>query len=336
MRNVVRYEMLRRIDSRTHWIVVIVATLAMIATAESAAASTRRATLAFGVHLPGAPEEGTTSLSQLELALGRRISIVNWYEQWGSDESAANLAWLDAVGASGRVPLLTWEPWAPPAGNVPTAGVTSDQPAFSLSAIADGRYDTYVSSFARTLAAWGRPVYLRPMHEMNGTWYPWGGTVNGNSPEEFRKAWRHLHDLFVQAGATNVRWVFCVNADDVPASNRFERYYPGTPYVDVLAVDGYNWGGEFPQYGGWRTFDAIFHPAYARLAALGPQPIWITEVASATEGGSKAAWIRGMFDVASTARYSRLRALVWFDVDKERDWRATSSAATAAAFAPAG
>jgi hypothetical protein len=44
-------------------------------------------------------------------------------------------------------------------------------------------------------------------------------------------------------------------------------------------------------------------------------------------GWSKASWVRNMFDVASTHRHSRLRALVWFDVDNERDWRATSSAA---------
>ncbi len=307
--------------------------LALMVSAGAAGAAGNRTAVEFGVHLPGAPEQGTSSIAQLERTLGRRIAVVNWYQQWGGPDSGANVSWLDAVASGGRVPLVTWEPWVPPAGNVPTPGVTTDQPDFSLRQIADGRYDSYVTAFAKALAQWGKRVYLRPMHEMNGTWYPWSGTVNGNSPEEFRLAWRHLHDLFAAAGATNVRWVFCANADDVPAGNRFEAYYPGSRYVDVLALDGYNWGSEYPQYGGWRSFDEIFHPAYARLTRLGPQPVWITEVASATQGGSKAAWIRDMFSVASTARYARLRALVWFDVDKERDWRATSSADTVAAFA---
>jgi hypothetical protein len=331
----------RRTQSRAYRAAVVVGMLSLMftvgtATAGTVLASDRQAILAFGVHLPGAPEQGTTSLAQLELTLRRRIAIVNWYEQWGGSENTANVSWLDAVSAGGRIPLLTWEPWAPPAGNVPTPGVTAEQPEFRLGAIAGGKYDAYISSFASVLAAWGRPVYLRPMHEMNGTWYPWGGTVNGNSPRDFRRAWRHLHDIFVRVGATNVRWVFCVNTDDVPASNRFERYYPGGRYVDVLALDGYNWGKGFPQYGGWRTFDDIFHASYTRLATLGSQPIWITEVASADEGGSKASWVRDMFDVASTPRYSRLRALVWFDVDKERDWRATSSGTAAAAFSSTG
>jgi Glycosyl hydrolase family 26 len=329
----VTFPILRRIQTWNYRTVVIGATLSLMIGAGTAAASQTRIAMAFGVHLPGAPEQGTTSLMQLERTLQRRIEIVNWYQQWGGAESAASIPWLNAVAASGRIPLLTWEPWVPPTGSVPIPGQTSDQPAFGLREIAAGKYDAYVKNFAHALAAWGRPVYLRPMHEMNGTWYPWGGTVNGNSPLEFRLAWKHLHDIFVRNGATNVRWVFCVNAEDVPASNGFERYYPGAAYVNVFAIDGYNWGSKVPQYGGWRTFDQIFHGAYIRLSKLGDQPIWITEVASADEGGSKAAWVRDMFGVTSTARYARLRALVWFDVDKERDWRATSSASSAAAFA---
>ena len=292
--------------------------------------------VSFGVHLPGAPEQGAVQITQLESVLRRRISIVQWYQQWENAASSVNVPWLDSASASGRTPLLTWEPWRPPSNATPEPGKTADQPAFRLSRIAAGEYDTYVRSFARALAAWGKPLYLRPMHEMNGTWYPWGGTVNGNTPAAFRRAWRHLHDLFAEEGATNVRWVFCVNADDVPASNHFERYYPGERYVDVLALDGYNWGSSFPQYGGWREFDTIFHRPYLRLARLGSQPIWITEVASASDGGNKATWVRDMFRVTRGARYTRLQALVWFDVDKELDWRATSSTSAAAAFADVG
>jgi beta-mannanase len=289
--------------------------------------------VSFGVHLPGAPERGVARLTQLESVLRRRISIVQWYQQWDSTDNSVNVSWLDSASAAGRVPLLTWEPWSPPSDARPEPGKTAEQPAFQLSRIAGGDYDAYVRAFARALAAWGKPLYLRPMHEMNGTWYPWGGIVNGNSQEMFRRAWRHLHDLFEAEGATNVRWVFCINADDVPASNRFELYYPGARYVDVLAIDGYNWGSSFPEYGGWRSFDTIFHRPYVRLARLGPQPIWITEVASASAGGSKADWIRDMFRVTSSRRYPRLQALVWFDVDKELDWRATSSTSSAEAFA---
>ena len=78
------------------------------------------------------------------------------------------------------------------------------------------------------------------MHEMNGNWYPWAGTVNGNSPKLFRAAWRRMHRIFAKQRARNVRWVFSPIVENVPRTraNRFQRYYPGRRYVDVLALDG--------------------------------------------------------------------------------------------------
>jgi hypothetical protein len=277
----------------------------------------------FGIYTPEEPTNGIAPVDALAQRLARPIDIVMWYQGWGSSWPMLDPSWVNAVLATGRKPLVTWEPWAP--GDV-------TQPAYQLSRIADGAYDDYVRSWATTAAAIPGTIYLRPMHEMNGYWYPWGGTVNGNSAADFIRAWRHLHDIFVQAGATNVRWVWSPNAGDWPATdaNRFEQYYPGDQYVDVLSLDGYNFGTSVPGFG-WSTFDSIFGSAYARLAQLGPQPIWITETASAPEGGDKAAWIRDMF--ASIASYPRLAAVIWFNVNKERDWRVDSSPDSLAAFA---
>jgi beta-mannanase len=285
--------------------------------------------LLFGVHLPDAPAAGLTPVDQLQRRLGRPIGVVLWYQQWQGAEPSPRVDWLRDAVASGRLPLVTWEPWQPPADATPGSN-TAVQPAFTLTRIVDGAYDDYVRSWARALAAYGGPVYLRPMHEMNGDWYPWGGTVNGNSPATFVAAWRHLHDIFTAVGATNVRWVWSPYAVDVPdvASNRFELYYPGRRYVDVLALDGYNWG---KGNGGWRTPAQLFASALARIAELGPQPIWIAETACASTGGSKPQWIRELFALA--AAHPRLDALVWFNVDKERDWRADASRADARAFA---
>jgi hypothetical protein len=279
----------------------------------------------FGAYVPPAPEAGTAPLTELEQALGRPVQIVLWYQHWAGWGPEFEPAWADTASDGGRIPLLTWEPWAPG---------SPQQPQFALARIAAGDFDAYIERFARALASWGKPLYLRPMHEMNGNWYPWGGTVNGNSPADYVRAWRRLHTIFARAGARNVRFVFAPLAQDVPATpeNGFERYYPGARYVDVLALDGYNWGTSVPGFGGWRSFDAVFASAYSRLARLGRQPIWITEVAADATGGDKAAWVQDMF--AATSRYPRLRALVWFHTNKERDWRATSSPEVAAAFRP--
>jgi hypothetical protein len=158
--------------------------------------------------------------------------------------------------------------------------------------------------------------------------------VNGNSPQLFTQAWRRMHDVFTQQGATNVKWVWSPLQEDVPQTNanRFERYYPGRAYVDVFALDGYNFGANFPHFRGWRSFRTIFSDAYRRMLRMGPQPVWVAEVGSAAEGGNKAAWVRDMFRTALKMR--RLQAIVWMDtVSKdEGDWRARLPLGVAPAF----
>lgn len=269
--------------------------------------------------------DNTRAITATQARFGRPVDIVHWYQSWGggSGTTPFSESWVGAVLDSQRTPLLTWEPWD-------ARSVTHDQPAFRLRRIADGAYDAYIADWAQRLWRLDRTVYLRPMHEFNGSWYPWSGAANGNTPRDFRAAWRHMRRVFSRHGATRVKWVWSVNALDVPAGNRMEDYYPGDRLVDVLALDGYNWGTSEPGHGGWRTFSEIAVPAYRRLAKIGPQPIWVTETASDHRGGSKPEWIRDMFRTAR--ELERLRAIVWFDEDKERDWRLDSSRDVARAF----
>jgi hypothetical protein len=299
----------------------------LLASAGSAGAVT------FGVHTPSDPLLGTTTqIDQLQQDTGRAIAVVSWFQSWGGEPwvSQPHRHVFQAVTAGGRLPLVTWEPWRP--GDGPW------QPRFSLQRIVDGEFDEYILRWARGLRDVGAPVYLRPMHEMNGNWYPWSGTVNGNSAALYTQAWARMHAIFDLQGASNVKWVFSPINEDWPmdAGNRFERYYPGDDLVDVLALDGYNWGATKPRFGGWRSFRKTFASAYKRLARLGPQPIWIAEVGSATEGGDKAAWVRDMFRTA--ARMRRLQAIVWMDTvdDHEGDWRVRSPYDVTAAFNPRG
>ncbi len=283
--------------------------------------------LKFGVHAPPAPIENLDALRTLEESIGHEADILSIYQGWGNGGWAAvQPEWLErASGGGARDVLITWEPWV--------AGGAFSQPDYHLTTITNGRHDAYIAAWARDLKAHGEMIHLRPMHEMNGHWYPWAGGIPGNTPTRYIAAWRRMHGIFQREGATNVRWVWSPMAyDEEPDRLRFEQFYPGDRYVDVLALDGYNWGTREPGWGGWRSFDRIFRDAYLRLEQVGPQPIWITEVGSATEGGNKARWVRQMFRQASPRRYSRLQAVVWFNIDKERDWRLTSSPGVARTF----
>ncbi len=52
--------------------------------------------------------------------------------------------------------------------------VQMDPDGISIAAIASGRYDGYLSSYAEAVRAYRHPVILSFGHEMNGSWYSWG------------------------------------------------------------------------------------------------------------------------------------------------------------------
>ena len=259
---------------------------------------------AFGAFTYGGVWQGMEPIARLEARLGRRLEIVHWFMNW---DHAYDARLVEPVLSSGAAPLISWQPHRQ-----------------SVRDIAAGTYDAYLRSWADGIAAAPGVVYLRPFPEMNGSWVPWNG-----DPESLVAAWRRMVAVFEAAGADNVRWVWSPNVTDGPRTddNRMERYYPGAAYVDVLALSGYNWGATRPDIG-WRSFEAIFEAGYARLEAIGSQPVWLAEVASSDEGGDKATWVRDLF--ASTA-FANLEAIVWFDEDKEADWRIAADPAVLAA-----
>jgi beta-mannanase len=205
-----------------------------------------------------------------------------------------------------------------------------------------GKWNKYIDGWAAAAKADGRAVMLRFGHEMNGNWYGWSGAANGSSlaaSQQFVATWRYIRDRFTRAGATNVTWVWCVNAESVPNAtwNAIENYYPGDEWVDWTCADGYNWGtsqtiANAGWTSHWQTFDEVFSSTYARITTLAPsKPFMLGEFASSELGGNKAAWIA---DAASRMRtaYPQLRGFVWFNYKKETDWRVESSASALSAF----
>lgn len=258
-------------------------------------------------------------VNAFEQAAEGHAGIVQWFADW-RHAKRPDMAQLRAVAARGSVPQISWEPWDY------TKGLNKPQPEYRLDAIAAGRHDAYIRTWARDLKAYGGPVRLRFAHEMNGTWYPWGESSNGNRRGDYRRAWRHVYAIFRQEGATNVRWIWSPVARTLDTLD-----YPGDDVVDEVGLSGFNGGSEL-DWTGWRTFEDIFDRPLAQLAAIAPgKPIQISEVGSAEGGGDKAEWIRAMF------RYFRrnpeVRSVLWFDLRKQTDWRIQSSPEAAAGFA---
>jgi len=263
---------------------------------------------------------GTSGWNQHEVAefeamIGRTLDIDHRYYAWNDPFPGENESW-DAV--NGRIPLITWEPWDA-----------------KLNAIRAGVYDAMVRQRAAALRDGGSPVFLRFAHEMNGNWYPWDGYHNNgsgkrNGPAIYVAAWRHLHRLFTEEGATNVVWVWCPNQRSFPSTawNNFRNYYPGDAYVDWVCVDGYNFGTSAST--SWRSFAEVLRPIYRAYGSI--KPIMVAETGSVELGGDKAQWIADAAD-ALRQEFPSVAAFLWFNMDKNGfDRRVNSSEAALEAF----
>jgi hypothetical protein len=274
-----------------------------------------------------------TAVTRFEELAQKPVSLVQFFQPFENCASTPCSAYpfpktpLENIRRHGAIPVLSWASESIPA--------SVDQPAFQLADVVSGRYDSYIRSFAYAAKEWGHPFLLRFNWEMNGSWFPWSESVNGNRPGEYVTAWRHVHDIFTSVGATNATWSWCPNIDPAHSLQSLESLYPGDEYVDWTGLDGYNWGTNPTKPAGWRTFDQLYSSTYREITeTIAPsKPMLIGEVGSSEVGGSKAAWISDALGRIPTA-YPKIRALIWFDkLDGGMDWPIETSSAATAAFA---
>jgi hypothetical protein len=288
----------------------------------------------IGDHLTGdqAPWD-MNAVTQFEGEAGKSASMVQFFQPFaqcgGSGCSFYSFPTtpMDDIRAHGSIPVLSWSSQSIPSN--------LNEPDFQLSDVISGRYDSYIAEFATEAREWGHPFFLRFNWEMNGNWFPWAEGVNGNAAGESAAAWRHVHDIFAAAGATNVSWVWCPFVDPGSSLTHLASLYPGDAYVDWTGLDGYNWGTNPASPRGWRTFDQLFRRTYDEIVEeVAPsKPMMLAEVGSSELGGSKADWIRDALTRVPT-EYQQIRALLWFDkFDDDMDWPIETSAPATTAFA---
>ncbi|HVU24484.1 MAG TPA: glycosyl hydrolase [Opitutus sp.] len=117
-----------------------------------------------------------------------------------------------------------------------------------------------IAGFLQQLQNAHVPVLWRPYHEMNGTWFWWGGRTEGKYTtaalycQMFDRLVNH-HQL------RNLVWVWSVDRVHGPAMAH-AKYFPGLDRVDVLALDVY--GNDFaPAY-----YDSLVELAHGKPLAL--------------------------------------------------------------------
>jgi hypothetical protein len=255
----------------------------------------------LGVYVPGTPAsyDGVTAFAS---ATDSKPDVVMYYSGWYVPFPAGFAA---TAASNGAVPLVQMDP-----DNI------------SLSAIAAGRYDGYLTSYAEAVRAYRHPVIVSFGHEMNGSWSSWG--YGHTSAPVFVAAWRHIVTTFRALGARNVTWLWTVNIVDDTRQGRIPApapWWPGSSYVNWVGIDGYylkpNW-----------QFAPLFGPTIARIHALTADPILVAETGATAAAGQPAK----IADLFAGIRAYGLLGLIWFDATNSagQDFSVSSTAAMAA------
>jgi hypothetical protein len=189
----------------------------------------------------------------------------------------------------------------------------------SLAAIAHGDYDGYLRGYAAAVKQFHAPIALSFGHEMNGWWYPWGLHDNSpasqftTKPRDFIAAWRHIHDVFSKAGATNVKWVWTVRQNVVERKGKkwpgIKSWWPGGHYVDWVGMDGY-----FRRDN--QDFKSVFGTQITDIRAITTKPIIIGETAVQMQNPNAAKQIAELF--GGVRRTPKMLGFIWFDLDSTR------------------
>jgi hypothetical protein len=199
-----------------------------------------------------------------------------------------------------RQVMISWEPWRPVAVERGLAVQQLPQVGYRSGDIAGGVQDDYIRRVARSLREFPGRVWVRYAHEMNGYWYPWS-----HGPVAYRRAWRRVVALFRAEGATNVRFVWSVNANLFDGRAEWWRhlhaYWPGRRWVDAV-------GSTMIDFGGKKRYTvARFEPRLRALHRRFGLPVLLTEVN--VDFSARMRWLHDLR--AMLARTPWIRAVVW-------------------------
>ncbi|MFJ2753620.1 glycoside hydrolase family 26 protein [Streptomyces sp. NPDC087297] len=225
--------------------------------------------------------------------------MIVYFAGWGDgfDATATRNAWN-----AGALTVVSWEPHGT-----------------KLARIADGASDRYIRAYAQAVRKLNIPIAISFADEMNGDWEQWGASEA--APRDYVRAWRHIHRVFADAGATNVIWTWAPNIIQPGTHKDLSRYYPGDKYVDWVGLVGY--------FTDWdpHSFTGLFGATLTEIDRFSRKPRLLLETA-AMPGRHRTEDVRALF--AGITASPGIVGFSWFDHKARADWRlATSPEGTA-------
>jgi glycosyl hydrolase family 26 len=256
----------------------------------------------LGVYENGSPP-AYEPIATFANAVGRQPNLVGYYSGWAAPFATS---FARRLLRHGSIPYVQIDPTYA-----------------SVSAIAAGNYDVYLSTYADSVRDFRHAVVIGFGHEMNAPWYSWGyGHVR---PSTFVAAWRHIVTLFRGRGADNVIWQWTINQDR-PGTGPVVSWWPGAKYVTWVGIDGYYIRPS-------DTFANVFGRTIGQVRAFTKKPVLLSETGVAP-GTGQFAKIGDLFD---GIRRARALGLVWFDESQQggpyrQDWRIEGDQVAEVAF----
>lgn len=286
--------------------------------------------VAFGAY--AAPIDGLTNqtaIEELEDQLGVTLPMVRTFGDWD-----------DAIGQD--KPLHRWirdgdrelmasiKPQRENGEEVKWRDIANAQPGSTI-------YNEMVT-LAQGAKNYGDPMVLGFHHEPEHA-----GNLSFGDSDDYKAAFRKLHDVFESEGVTNVRFAWIMTAwafevgDIHPTDRRVaDRWYPGDDVVDYISVQEYNWATCRDDNDTWESLEDGLEP-FMRFARKHPSKKLIISEFGSPEGsaGQKAEWIddaRALF--TKTEYKERFAAILYFHFDDRAagnnscDWWLDSSSSS--------
>lgn len=178
---------------------------------------------------------------------------------------------LDGIARQGAIPLINWLPSnfaSPP---------HSQEGVFT--AIVQGRYDDFIRSHAEEIGKLHYPVFLNfaPQSDDPAVAY----TLHRHNPlKQYLAAMLRVKDIFNEAGANNVSWIWTLHH---PANAAV--MYPGANYVDWIGVDTKQGLQPLAQYfDAFRQHLKVFRRPVMLMNAPVDNAQWLQEAATTIAG----------------------------------------------------
>jgi hypothetical protein len=249
-------------------------------------------------------------LAAAEQAIGRPVDFVYRYHDLNDViPDAAEKDWV----AQGK--LLHIAIAARDFSNATRGDVTWKQ-------VASGQFDTSLRAQAQGVASLKVPVFMTfeqeasQKHKLEAL----------GTPDDFKAAWRHVHDLYAQVGVKNAvwTWVMTGSADNLTAAGQL---WPGNDVVDWISWNVYNQSGcagnniSTSKLVSFKDKMLVF---YSWMKSQGPRlgmdtskPIMISETGSAQYPGDPKATADWYAGIPSTLKaYPQIKAIgLWDSTD---------------------